>query len=139
MPFIFCLPYLFTANSIKQVQLPVPVFKKLFVNIDFFILIFFSSYSQCEDSECSTPSGRLQKQSSSESFVFVNKDGLAVVKMPQKLRQGFRWQRQLVFRSKLTLHTSFERKDNPTPAAITCIAPSRYCTVSAYHFSQRRG
>jgi len=39
---------------------------------------------------------------------------------------GFRWQRQLVFRSKLTMHTAFERKDNKDPAAVTAVAISRY-------------
>lgn len=38
---------------------------------------------------------------------------------------GFRWQRQLVFRSKLTMHTAFERKDNKEPAAVTAIAISK--------------
>ncbi|XP_059163899.1 WD repeat and FYVE domain-containing protein 3-like isoform X2 [Physella acuta] len=41
------------------------------------------------------------------------------------LREGFCWQRQLVFRSKLTMHTAFERKDNKEPAAVTAIALSR--------------
>ncbi|XP_070185825.1 WD repeat and FYVE domain-containing protein 3-like isoform X2 [Littorina saxatilis] len=41
------------------------------------------------------------------------------------LREGFRWQRQLMFRSKLTMHTAFERKDNKEPAAVTAIAISR--------------
>jgi len=42
-----------------------------------------------------------------------------------KLREGFSWQRQLVFRSKLTMHTAFERKDNKDPAAVTAIAVSK--------------
>ncbi|XP_041362357.1 WD repeat and FYVE domain-containing protein 3-like isoform X2 [Gigantopelta aegis] len=41
------------------------------------------------------------------------------------LREGFVWQRQLVFRSKLTMHTAFERKDNKDPAAITAITISK--------------
>ncbi|ESN92294.1 hypothetical protein HELRODRAFT_194322 [Helobdella robusta] len=41
------------------------------------------------------------------------------------LREGFKWQRQLVFRSKLTMHTAFERKDNRDPAAITALSISR--------------
>lgn len=67
----------------------------------------------------------MRKQSSSDSFVFLNKDGLAVVKTPNRLKKGFKWQRQLVFRSKLTMHTAFERKDNATPASITAISTSR--------------
>ncbi|XP_071808138.1 WD repeat and FYVE domain-containing protein 3-like isoform X3 [Asterias amurensis] len=42
-----------------------------------------------------------------------------------KLKPGFKWQRQLVFRSKLTMHTAFERKDNVQPAAVTALAISR--------------
>lgn len=42
-----------------------------------------------------------------------------------RLREGFHWQRQLVFRSKLTMHTAFERKDNKEPASITALAMSR--------------
>lgn len=43
----------------------------------------------------------------------------------RKLREGFHWQKQLVFRSKLTMHTAFERKDNKEPAAVTALAVSR--------------
>ena len=42
---------------------------------------------------------------------------------------GFKWQRQLMFRSKLTMHTAFERDDNKEPAAITAIAVSKYDTI----------
>ncbi|KAI8741991.1 WD repeat and FYVE domain-containing protein 3 isoform X1 [Biomphalaria glabrata] len=41
------------------------------------------------------------------------------------LREGFCWQRQLVFRSKLTMHTAYERKDNKEPAAVTAISISK--------------
>ncbi|GLG99384.1 Neurobeachin [Gryllus bimaculatus] len=53
------------------------------------------------------------------------------------LREGFKWQRQLVFRSKLTMHTAYDRKDNAEPASITALAVSRmfhcglYCAVKA--------
>lgn len=40
----------------------------------------------------------------------------------QLLRDGFVWQKQLVFRSKFTMHTAFERKDNREPAAVTCLS-----------------
>ncbi|KAL5018829.1 hypothetical protein ScPMuIL_004551 [Solemya velum] len=46
-------------------------------------------------------------------------------KTKNSLREGFKWQRQLMFRSKLTMHTAFERKDNKDPAAVTAIAISR--------------
>lgn len=41
------------------------------------------------------------------------------------LREGFRWQRQLVFRSKLTMHTAYDRKDNAEPASITALAVAK--------------
>ena len=50
----------------------------------------------------------------------------------RKLRDGFRWQKQLVFRYKLTMHTAFERKDNKCPAAVTAVAMSR-----SYHSFSR--
>ena len=72
--------------------------------------------------------------SPSADFVLVSetevKDAIksALPPSPQrkrKLRDGFKWQRQLVFRSKLTMHTAFERKDNKEPAAVTALAVSR--------------
>ncbi|RZF45662.1 hypothetical protein LSTR_LSTR010613 [Laodelphax striatellus] len=72
-----------------------------------------------------------------DSFVMVNNDGDAKDDEPpfaparknrnnqHILRPGFKWQRQLVFRSKLTMHTAFDRKDNTEPASITALAVSR--------------
>uniref|UniRef100_A0A5S6QX43 WD repeat and FYVE domain-containing protein 3 n=1 Tax=Trichuris muris TaxID=70415 RepID=A0A5S6QX43_TRIMR len=36
-----------------------------------------------------------------------------------------KWERRLVFRARLSMHTAFERKDNPCPAAVTALFPSR--------------
>lgn len=38
---------------------------------------------------------------------------------------GFKWQRQLVFRSKLTMHTAYDRKDNTEPASVTALSVSK--------------
>lgn len=38
---------------------------------------------------------------------------------------GYRWERQLVFRSKLTMHTAFDRKDNTHPAEVTALGVSK--------------
>ncbi|KAL1508880.1 hypothetical protein ABEB36_003702 [Hypothenemus hampei] len=57
-----------------------------------------------------------------DSFVVVEK------KSPNPrniLRTGFKWQRQLVFRSKLTMHTAYDRKDNTEPASISALAVSK--------------
>ncbi|XP_047573833.1 WD repeat and FYVE domain-containing protein 3 isoform X8 [Lutra lutra] len=42
-----------------------------------------------------------------------------------RLKPGYRWERQLVFRSKLTMHTAFDRKDNAHPAEITALGVSK--------------
>ncbi|XP_078070095.1 WD repeat and FYVE domain-containing protein 3 isoform X4 [Mustelus asterias] len=47
------------------------------------------------------------------------------IKRHNQLRQGYRWERQLVFRSKLTMHTAFDRKDNCHPAEITALGISK--------------
>ena len=36
------------------------------------------------------------------------------------------WQRQLIFRSKLTMHTAYDRPDNSEPASVTSIAVSKF-------------
>lgn len=62
-----------------------------------------------------------------DSFVMVTEADTKPKKInPQNiLREGFKWQRQLVFRSKLTMHTAYDRKDNAEPASITALAVSR--------------
>ncbi|XP_052054971.1 WD repeat and FYVE domain-containing protein 3 isoform X3 [Apodemus sylvaticus] len=42
-----------------------------------------------------------------------------------RLKPGYRWERQLVFRSKLTMHTAFDRKDNTHPAEVTALGVSK--------------
>ncbi|CAM1304230.1 WDFY3 (predicted) [Pycnogonum litorale] len=79
------------------------------------------------------------ENSISDSFVMVSNDGnyeteqqssvrkqvMARKRQQSRLRDGSKWQCQLVFRSKLTMHTAFNRKDNSDPAAITAIAVSK--------------
>ncbi|XP_068089612.1 WD repeat and FYVE domain-containing protein 3 isoform X2 [Hyperolius riggenbachi] len=50
---------------------------------------------------------------------------LQEVRHYNKLKTGYRWERQLVFRSKLTMHTAFDRKDNAHPAEITALGISK--------------
>lgn len=50
---------------------------------------------------------------------------LLTVALEQYFIVGFKWQRQLVFRSKLTMHTAYDRKDNAEPASITALAVSK--------------
>ncbi|KAH0568814.1 WD repeat and FYVE domain-containing protein 3 [Cotesia glomerata] len=62
-----------------------------------------------------------------DSFVMVSEADTKPRRInPQNvLRDGFKWQRQLVFRSKLTMHTAYDRKDNAEPASITALAVSK--------------
>ncbi|KAK7077189.1 WD repeat and FYVE domain-containing protein 3 [Halocaridina rubra] len=48
-------------------------------------------------------------------------------KKPPKnpLMPGMKWACQLVFRSKLTMHTAYDRRDNTEPASVTALAVSR--------------
>jgi len=41
------------------------------------------------------------------------------------LKEGFKWDRRLNYRGKLTMHTAYERKENPSPAAVTAIGISK--------------
>lgn len=38
---------------------------------------------------------------------------------------GMKWECQLVFRSKLTMHTAYDRRDNTEPASVTALAISK--------------
>jgi hypothetical protein len=52
---------------------------------------------------------------------------MQLIQIPES---GFKWQRQLIFRSKLTMHTAYDRPDNSEPASITAIAISKSVHVS---------
>ena len=49
--------------------------------------------------------------------------------LPIHFCSGFMWQRQLIFRTKLTMHTAYDRQDNSDPASITSIAISKYAEL----------
>lgn len=57
-----------------------------------------------------------------DGFVLIDNDRH---RGEQALRKGFKWQRQLMFRSKLTMHTAYDRKDNAEPASITALTVSK--------------
>ncbi|XP_060523655.1 WD repeat and FYVE domain-containing protein 3 [Cylas formicarius] len=59
-----------------------------------------------------------------DSFIIIDAKKKSVNPL-HVLRTGFKWQRQLVFRSKLTMHTAYDRKDNAEPASITALAVSK--------------
>ncbi|XP_069973806.1 WD repeat and FYVE domain-containing protein 3 isoform X2 [Penaeus vannamei] len=47
-------------------------------------------------------------------------------KLPRNpLMPGMKWACQLVFRSKLTMHTAYDRRDNTEPASVTTLAVSK--------------
>ncbi|CAG9764999.1 unnamed protein product [Ceutorhynchus assimilis] len=60
-----------------------------------------------------------------DSFVMVDNNQKKSQNPMNNLRPGFKWQRQLVFRSKLTMHTAYDRKDNTEPASISALAVSK--------------
>ncbi len=62
-----------------------------------------------------------------DSFIIVNEQECNRKRTSSTavLKPGHKWIAQLVFRSKLTMHTAFERKDNTEPAAITALAISK--------------
>lgn len=41
------------------------------------------------------------------------------------LKDGFKWVRRLNYRGKLTMHTAYERKENPSPASVTALGISK--------------
>ncbi|KAK9687952.1 FYVE zinc finger [Popillia japonica] len=60
-----------------------------------------------------------------DSFVIIPDARKRTLNSQHTLRPGFKWQRQLVFKSKLTMHTAYDRKDNTEPASITALAVSK--------------
>lgn len=45
-----------------------------------------------------------------------------------------KWACQLVFRSKLTMHTAYDRRDNTEPASVTALAVSKWVyTLAHWH------
>ncbi|CAH1111054.1 unnamed protein product [Psylliodes chrysocephalus] len=60
-----------------------------------------------------------------DSFVMIAENKKKSPNPMNTLRPGFKWQRQLVFRSKLTMHTAYDRKDNAEPASVTALAVSK--------------
>uniref|UniRef100_A0A3Q2XQ69 FYVE-type domain-containing protein n=1 Tax=Hippocampus comes TaxID=109280 RepID=A0A3Q2XQ69_HIPCM len=63
----------------------------------------------------------------SDSLSIDEKDGFVFVNYSEGQHKGLLnpWERQLVFRSKLTMHTAFDRKDNAHPAEISALAISK--------------
>lgn len=58
----------------------------------------------------------------SDDFVFIE---TSKCENPNVLKPGYKWKRELIFKSKLTMHTSYDRKDNSDPASVTALSISR--------------
>ncbi|KAK0399841.1 hypothetical protein QR680_003241 [Steinernema hermaphroditum] len=62
-------------------------------------------------------------------FTMLNEDSddifEVITSQHNSLSGDRRWQRVLVLRTTLTMHTAFARKENPQPAPVTCLTPSR--------------
>lgn len=62
----------------------------------------------------------------SKPFIFLSIQTLGInIFISYHIFPGFKWQRQLMFRSKLTMHTAYDRKDNAEPASITALTVSK--------------
>lgn len=102
-----------------------------FININILIIISIKLFHSESSNNPGDSEGALRASKSdtslTDSFVMVTEADTKPKKInPQNiLRDGFKWQRQLVFRSKLTMHTAYDRKDNAEPASITALAVSR--------------
>jgi hypothetical protein len=87
------------------------------------------SRSSTEGSETTPVPAMASTQSVSDDFVVVCEDEVAKEMNDVRGRRlkgdGYVWQRRLVFRAKLTMHTAFERADNVDPAAVTALAVSK--------------
>ena len=56
-----------------------------------------------------------------ESFLKARNANLLIT----KYFLGYKWERELIFRCKLTMHTSYDRKDNHEPAPVTALCTSK--------------
>ncbi|XP_073823647.1 LOW QUALITY PROTEIN: WD repeat and FYVE domain-containing protein 3-like [Musca autumnalis] len=75
-----------------------------------------------EEEERSTMRPSKSDTSLTDGFVMIDNDKH---RGDHCLKKGFKWQRQLMFRSKLTMHTAYDRKDNAEPASITALTVSK--------------
>lgn len=90
----------------------------------FIFIIVVQSRKYGEDGDNAMGHGMRPSKSDTsltDSFVIID----SKKKLQSILRDGFKWERQLVFRSKLTMHTAYDRKDNAEPASITALASSK--------------
>ncbi|CAF3844508.1 unnamed protein product [Rotaria magnacalcarata] len=55
------------------------------------------------------------------------------------LKEGFKWDRRLNYRGKLTMHTAFERKENISPAAVTAIGIAKHVSFDCWIVSDSPG
>ena len=87
-----------------------------------------SDYMQTSNKKEKSPKQERLSESSSikkeldEEYIVVNK---IETNERSKLKPGYKWVRNFMFRSKLTMHTAFDRKDNPQPASVSAIAVSK--------------
>ncbi|KAK4474687.1 hypothetical protein MN116_001816 [Schistosoma mekongi] len=80
------------------------------------------SIEECRTIDISSSSS--QDSSSNIDSSYLSTD-LTPKRISQKDSNVMKWSRILVFRSKLTMHTAYERADNKSPADITALAISR--------------
>lgn len=117
---------------------PTPLNTCTQASMDKFFPENFSTQSEIEDqnSENSKPIFFSNPESDSEQtkkenneldddFVLIDSNQFASEKDRYALKPGYKWKRELIFRSKLTMHTAYDRKDNNEPASVTAISISK--------------
>ncbi len=77
-----------------------------------------------------SPPRQQQQESTSgneyEDFVFIEKAQLKETSpLRSVLKPGFKWQRELIYRYKLTMHPGYDRKDGQDPISVTAIGVSK--------------
>ena len=85
-----------------------------------------TAQSSKQDSALATPNANNNNSNSEleDEFIFVDANQFSAEKK-FGLKPGYKWKRELIFRSKLTMHTSYDRKDNSEPASVTAISISK--------------
>jgi hypothetical protein len=73
-------------------------------------------------------SNSITSETEDSDFVLVDRNQFRDEQQHQSehcLRPGHVWKKELIFRSKLTMHTSYDRKDNSEPASVTAVSISK--------------
>ncbi len=65
------------------------------------------------------------KSETDDEFIMVDRNQFTTSNNEFNLKPGYVWRKELIFRNKLTMHTSYDRTDNSEPASVTAISISK--------------